>query len=180
MDLSELQRRLRESRRLPARAGERRLEGVPERLRVAIGADHGGWALKQVLAAHLVELGYEVDDVGTHGPEPVDYPDFALAVARRVGGGQCGRGIVIDGAGLGSCIVANKVRGVRAATCHDEPSVLNSRAHNDANVLALGAGRLPSGLAKRLVRLWLVTAFEGGRHARRVGKIVALDDERPV
>jgi ribose 5-phosphate isomerase B len=178
--LAELQRRLREAQRTPVRAGQRRLDAEPPRVRVAIGADHGGWALKQVLAAHLAELGYEVEDVGTHGPQPVDYPDFALEVARRVARGQCGRGIVIDGAGLGSCMVANKVRGVRAATCHDEPSVLNSRAHNDANVLALGAGRVHSGLAKRLVRLWLATEFEGGRHARRVGKIAALDDERPA
>ena len=180
MDLAELQRRLRESRRSPAPAGQRRLEAAAPRGRVAIGADHGGWALKQTLVAHLAELGYEVEDVGTHGPQPVDYPDFALEVARRVARGQCTRGIVIDGAGLGSCMVANKVRGVRAATCHDEPSVLNSRAHNDANVLALGAGRVPAGLAKRLVRLWLVTGFAGGRHARRVDKITALDDERPA
>ena len=178
MDLAELQRRLREVRRSPGPAGHRRLDPVPERGRVAIGADHGGFALKRALVASVEELGYSVVDVGTDGPEPVDYPDFALEVARRVASGECSRGIVIDGAGLGSCMVANKVRGVRAATCHDEASIRNSRAHNDANVLALGAGRVHPGLARRLVRLWLATDFEGGRHARRVAKIVALDDER--
>jgi ribose 5-phosphate isomerase B len=179
MELEDLQRQLRETGRAPEAAGRRRQGGAP-RGRVAIGADHGGFALKRVLAAHLAELGYEVVDVGTDGPDPVDYPDFALAVARRVGSGECERGIVVDGAGLGSCMVANKVRGVRAATCHDEVAVRASRGHADANVLALGAGRVHPGLARRLVRLWLESPFEGGRHARRVDKIAALDTGRPA
>jgi ribose 5-phosphate isomerase B len=179
MDLSELQESLRAARRR-TESRPRRQAGVAPRPRIALGADHGGWALKRALGAELAELGYDVLDVGTHGPEPVDYPDFALAVARAVAGGECGRGIVVDGAGLGSCMVANKVRGVRAATCWDEATVRNSRAHNDANVLALGAAGLHPGNARRLVRLWLATEFEGGRHARRVAKIAALDGERPA
>jgi ribose 5-phosphate isomerase B len=180
MDLEALQRQLRQTRR---RGGAAARGGDPEpgpAPRIAIGADHGGWQLKRVLIDLVRELGWEVEDVGTHGPDPVDYPDYAVAVARRIAGGTCSRGIVIDGAGLGSCMVANKIRGVRAATCHDEASIVNSRAHNDANVLALGAARVHAGLARRLVRIWLATPFEGGRHARRVDKIVALDNERPV
>jgi ribose 5-phosphate isomerase B len=147
-------------------------------VRVAVGADHGGFALKTRLVAWLEELGCEVLDLGTHGPDPVDYPEFALAVAREVARGGAARGLVIDGAGLGSCMVANKVRGVRAATCHDEFTARNSRAHNDANILVLGAASVHPGLARRLVRIWLATPFEGGRHARRVGQIDALDRDR--
>lgn len=182
MDVQEWQNRLREARRRRAAAGHGRLEAAPpaERLRIALGADHGGYALKEAIKAVLVEQGHDVDDLGTTSREPVDYPDFALAVARRVAGGSAARGIVVDGAGLGSCMVANKVRGVRAATCHDEATVRNSRAHNDANVLVLGAASVPVGLARRLVRLWLAVPFEGGRHARRVAKIDALDGERPA
>lgn len=180
MDLEALQRQLRQARRRGGPAGRAPEPEAGASPRIAIGADHGGWALKRRLVDQLRELGWEVEDVGTHGPDPVDYPDFALAVARLVAHGACSRGIVIDGAGLGSCMVANKIPGVRAATCHDEPSAVNSRAHNDANVLALGAGRVHPGLARRLVRLWLATPFEGGRHARRVDKIVALDAERPA
>ncbi|UCE04300.1 MAG: ribose 5-phosphate isomerase B [Candidatus Latescibacterota bacterium] len=147
-------------------------------MRVALGADHGGFALKEELRACLQELGVQVEDVGTHSAEPVDYPDLAVAVARQVAAGKCRFGIVVDGAGLGSCMTANKVAGIRAATCHDERTVRNSREHNDANVLVLGSGVVHRGHARRLVRLWLRTAFTGGRHARRVAKIDALDQER--
>jgi RpiB/LacA/LacB family sugar-phosphate isomerase len=182
VDVLGWQRRLREARHRVAAPGRARLdvEAPVAPLRVALGADHVGFVLKEAIKRVLVELGHEVDDVGTASREPVDYPDFALAVARRVAGGTCQRGIVVDGAGLGSCMVANKVRGVRAATCHDEATVRNSRAHNDANVLVLGAASVHAGHARRLVRLWLAASFEGGRHARRVAKIDALDGERPA
>ena len=176
MQLGEIQERLREARRMPAaRAGHRRLGDVSEPMRVALGADHGGYALKEALKGLLVELAVRVDDVGTHGSEPVDYPDLAVAVAQRVASGAARFGIVIDAAGLGSCMAANKVAGVRAATCHDEASARNSREHNNANVLVLGSRVVQRGAARRLVRVWLQTPFAGGRHARRVDKIDALD-----
>jgi ribose 5-phosphate isomerase B len=144
---------------------------------LAIGADHGGFAFKELLKRYLEqELELIVKDFGTHGPESVDYPDFALAVARAVSSGECEKGIVIDTMGIGSSIAANKVRGIRAALCHDVPTARNSRAHNDANVLALGSRVVNSGHARRIVREWLATPFEGGRHAKRVQKII--DAER--
>jgi len=139
--------------------------------RVAIGADHGGFALKQRLKAHLQDRGYEVHDCGTTGTEAVDYPDFAHAVARRVAAGESDVGVAIDGAGIGSCITANKVPGVRAAVCWDLSSARNSREHNLANVLTLGAGLLGEGLARQILDTWLETPWGGDRHARRVGKI---------
>jgi ribose 5-phosphate isomerase B len=147
--------------------------------RVAIGADHGGFELKQLLVAYLrEELGWEVRDCGTHSAEAVDYPDFAAAVAREVAAGRCARGIVIDAAGIGSTMAANKIAGVRCALCHDDATALNARQHNDANLLALGARVVNRGLAQRLARLFLTTKFEGGRHERRVLKIMALERGR--
>jgi len=147
--------------------------------RVAIGADHGGVALKQVLSQYLRdELGWDVRDVGTHGAEAVDYPDYAAAVAREVAAGRCGRGIVIDAAGIGSTMAANKIAGIRCALCHDDATALNARQHNDANLMALGARVVNRGLAQRLARLFLTTPFEGGRHERRVLKIMALERGR--
>ena len=178
MDLAEIQKRLREARQSAKGLGARRLEDEPARARIAFGADHGGFALKASLVRYVRELGYEVEDVGTTSREPVDYPDFAVAVARQVASGACALGVVVDGAGLGSCMAANKVRGVRAATCHDEVTVRNSREHNNANVLALGSSVVNAGYARRLVRIWLETPFAGGRHTRRVDKIDALDRER--
>ena len=175
MDLDGVQKALREARRRPARAGHGRLEPADAPQRIAIGADHGGFALKQQLAAYLRELGNAVVDVGVHDTQPADYPDLAVAVARKVASGECGLGIVIDAAGLGSCMAANKVRGVRAATCHDELTARNSREHNDANVLVLGSRVVSTGHARRIVRVWLATAHAGGRHAARVAKINALD-----
>lgn len=139
--------------------------------RVALGSDHGGFALKQRLKAFLESRGHAVLDVGTHAPEACDYPDFAKAVARAVQDGACRAGIMIDGAGIGSSMVCNKFRGIRAALCHDLKSILNSRQHNDANVLTLGASANPPEVVEELVATWLATPFEGGRHQKRVDKI---------
>jgi len=142
---------------------------------IALGTDHGGLEVKEMLKGYLAELGYRVLDVGTHSKDPVDYPDFAYAVAAHVANGGAFRGIVIDGAGIGSCMVANKVPGVRAAMCYDQMSAVNSRAHNDANVLTLGAGLLGPNLVKQIVKTWLSTNFEGGRHQPRIDKMMAVE-----
>lgn len=144
---------------------------------VAIGSDHGGFELKETLKPELAKLGYEVIDVGTNSKDAVDYPDFAHDVARLVGSGKAWRGIMIDGAGIGSCIVANKVPGVRAGMAYDYSSALNSREHNDTNVLTLGAGLIGANLAKQIVNVWLATEFGGGRHAGRVDKITAVEKQ---
>jgi ribose 5-phosphate isomerase B len=144
-------------------------------LQVAVGADHGGFELKQMLKAHLHARGFQVIDCGTGGTDPVDYPDIALLVAQLVSEGRAGRGILIDGAGIGSCMTANKVPGVRAAMCYDRPTAVNSRSHNDANVLTLGAGMIGRDVALEVVDVWLDTAAEAGRHARRVGKIMDVE-----
>ena len=143
--------------------------------KVAIGADHGGFPLKQKLAAYLGELGYDVCDCGTSSTDAVDYPDFAHEVARRVSSGECKWGVVVDGAGIGSCMAANKVPGVRAALCYDLSSARNSREHNLANVLTLGAGLIGENLAKQIVRTWLETPWGAARHERRVDKIMAIE-----
>ena len=142
---------------------------------VAVGADHGGFHLKQAIAADLREHGFTVHDCGTESPESVDYPDYAFAVAKLVAQGGCRWGIVVDGAGIGSAMTANKVPGVRAATCWDVSSARNSREHNHANVLALGAGLLGESLCLQIVQTWLSTAWGGGRHARRVSKITDIE-----
>lgn len=142
---------------------------------VALGSDHGGFELKQLIRTYLSELGYAPLDCGTFSTEAVDYPDFALAVAELVASGRAWRGIVIDGAGIGSCMTANKVPHIRAALCYDQATAVNSREHNDANVLTLGAGLIGPALAKQIVKTWLDTPFGGGRHARRVDKINAIE-----
>jgi ribose 5-phosphate isomerase B len=142
---------------------------------VAIGADHGGFAMKEDLKAYLGELGYAIVDCGTNSTASVDYPDFAYAVAKLVSDGRAWRGIVVDGAGIGSCMAANKVPGVRAAMCYDHATAVNSREHNDANVLTLGGVLLGGNLARQIVRTWLETEFGGGRHARRVDKIMGVE-----
>jgi len=142
---------------------------------VALGADHGGFALKENLKKFLQELGYTVLDCGTNGSDPVDYPDFAYAVAGLVAERRAARGILVDGAGIGSCMAANKVPGIRAAMCYDVSTAANSREHNDANVLTLGAGLIGVNLAQQIVKTWLSTDFGGGRHARRVDKIMAIE-----
>ncbi|MFH1105129.1 MAG: ribose 5-phosphate isomerase B [Actinomycetota bacterium] len=142
---------------------------------IAIGADHGGFRLKERLGFRLREAGRRVVDCGTDSTEAVDYPDFALAVAEKVASGECSEGIVVDGAGIGSAMVANKVPGVRAASCYDISSARNSREHNHANVLTLGAGLIGEALAWQIVEEWLATPWAGGRHAKRVEKIDAVD-----
>jgi ribose 5-phosphate isomerase B len=143
--------------------------------RIALAADHGGYSLKENLKPYLQQQGYQVDDCGTHSPESVDYPDFAYAVAKKVSDGEAWRGIIIDGAGIGSCMVANKVHGVRAAMCYDHATAVNSREHNNANVLTLGAGMIEPSLARQIVLTFLNTTFGGGRHARRVDKIMDVE-----
>lgn len=142
---------------------------------VALGADHGGYALKETLKKHLEGRGFSVIDCGTHSTDAVDYPDFARAVAVLVGGGKAWRGVMIDGAGIGSCMAANKIPGVRASMCYDHATAQNAREHNDANVLTLGAGLLGESLAKQITDTWLDTPFGGGRHARRVDKIMDIE-----
>lgn len=143
--------------------------------RVALGADHGGYALKEQLKTALVEMGYAIVDCGTNGTDSVDYPDFAYAVAKLVSDGQAWRGIIVDGAGIGSCMAANKVPGVRAAMCYDVSSANNAREHNDANVLTLGGGLIGTNLARQIVGTFLETEFGAGRHARRVDKIMDIE-----
>jgi ribose 5-phosphate isomerase B len=142
---------------------------------IAIGADHGGYNLKQALIAHLREGGYSVHDCGTSSTASVDYPDFAEAVARLVADGTCEWGIIVDGAGIGSCMAANKVPGIRAAMCYDISTARNSREHNHANVLTLGAGLVGENLARQIVDEWLATPFGPGRHQRRVDKIMEIE-----
>ena len=144
---------------------------------VAIGSDHGGFELKEILKTSLNELGFDVRDVGAYNKGAVDYPDFAHEVARLVSVGKAWRGIMIDGAGIGSCIVANKVPGIRAGMAYDYSSAVNSREHNDTNVLTLGAGLIGVNLAKQIVKVWLSTDFGGGRHAGRVDKITAVEKQ---
>lgn len=144
---------------------------------VAIGADHGGVLMKEGLISFLKNKGYQVDDCGTYGTESVDYPDFAYAVAIKVSNGQAWRGIIIDGAGIGSCMAANKVNGIRAAMCYDYATAVNSREHNGANVLTLGAGLIGTNLARQIVETWLNTEFAGGRHSRRVNKIMKIEEK---
>jgi len=144
---------------------------------IALGSDHGGYELKETLKGFLNALDYSVSDCGTNDKNPVDYPDIAHNVAKMVSNGQAWRGIIIDGAGIGSCMVANKVPGIRAALCYDYASAANSREHNDANVLTLGAGLIGTSLAKQIIKTWLETVFGGGRHAGRVEKISAIEKQ---
>ena len=143
--------------------------------RVAFGSDHGGFHLKQALIAHAGSLGYEVLDVGTNSEEPCDYPDFAHAVAQAVADGRAWRGVAIDGAGIGSAVVANKVPGIRAACCHNEFVARNSREHNDANVLTLGSRVTGIEVCKEILNVWLESWFAGGRHKGRVDKISEVE-----
>ncbi len=142
---------------------------------IAIGSDHGGFQLKELLKPYLETLGFKIVDVGTYSEEACDYPDFAYAVARTVSLGHASKGIMIDAVGIASAMVANKVKGVRAACCTDEFSARSSREHNDANVLTLGGRTLGSELAKSIVKVWLETNFGGGRHQKRVAKITEIE-----
>ncbi len=142
---------------------------------VALGADHGGFALKETLKPVIVELGFAIRDLGVLEEKPADYPDIALKVAEFVAEGSATRGILVDGAGIGSAIAANKVPGVRAALCYDKASARNSREHNDSNVLTLGGRLLTASQAEEVLRVWLATPFAGGRHAPRLQKIADIE-----
>lgn len=146
-------------------------------MKIAIGSDHRGFEVKTRIVSILHQLGHEVLDAGPHSRDSVDYPDFAFEVARAVSEGRAERGILICGTGIGMCIAANKLRGVRAAPCHDCITAEMSRRHNDANVLCLSADLLGEELIDRMVRIWLETPFEGGRHARRVEKITRFESQ---
>lgn len=153
-----------------------REEGRPARMRVAIGCDHGGLDLKGAVVAKLRELHVEVEDMGTHDTNSCDYPDFAQKVAEAVAGGTCEQGVLICGTGIGMSIAANKVRGIRAALCNEVFSARMARAHNNANILCMGARVVGSGVAQEIVAAYFSSTFEGGRHGRRVEKIGLLDE----
>jgi ribose 5-phosphate isomerase B len=146
-------------------------------MRIAIGADHAGFALKQHLVGTLRRLGHHVDDFGTDSEEPVDYPQICASVGRAVVQGRADRGVVIGGSGQGEQIAANKIAGIRAALCNDLYTTRMSRQHNDANVLAIGGRIVAPGLADEIIALWLETPFEGGRHQRRLDAIAAIERE---
>lgn len=143
-------------------------------MKIALGCDHGGYALKCELAKHLEALGHEVEDFGCRSTESCDYPEFGEAAARAVASGACQRGIVICTTGIGISIAANKVRGIRCAHCADALEAEMTRRHNDANMMAIGAGFTGPVMAKRMAEVFLSTEFEGGRHARRVDKLNAI------
>ena len=145
--------------------------------RIAIGADHAGFLLKQHLLPLLAALGHDAHDHGTDSTEPVDYPAICAGVGRAVRDGEAELGIVIGGSGQGEQLAANKVRGVRAALCNDLYTARLAREHNDANVLSMGARVVGEGLAEEIVKVFLTTTFAGGRHARRVGQLIALEEE---
>jgi ribose 5-phosphate isomerase B len=142
---------------------------------VALGSDHGGFGLKEKLKPIFKELALDIHDVGVHEEKPADYPDIARQVAEIVARGQAARGVIIDGAGIGSAIVANKFPGIRAALCYDKASARNRREHNDSNVLTLGGRLLTASLAEDVLRVWLTTPFAGGRHAARIQKITEIE-----
>ena len=146
-------------------------------MRIAIGSDHRGVEAKRRLVSTLAEMGHQVADVGPDASDSVDYPDFAYEVGSRVSKGDAERGVLICGTGIGMCIAANKVRGVRAASCHDTIAAEMCRRHNDANVLCLSADLLGEELIVRMVRIFLETPFEAGRHARRVDKICKIESD---
>jgi ribose 5-phosphate isomerase B len=162
------ERRIELVRRAPRRGA--RAEKI-----VAVGADHGGYQMKEELKKLLAELGHRVRDFGTNSTDAVDYPDFAHAVARAVSEGEADLGVVIDGAGVGSCMTANKVPGVRAAACYSVKVAVNSREHNDANVLTLGSGAISAQEMREIVTAWLSTEITEDRHKRRVAKIEAVE-----
>jgi len=142
---------------------------------IAIGADHGGFTLKEALKPLIESLGFALRDVGVYDGKPADYPDIAVKVADLVAAGAATRGILIDGAGIGSCMAANKVAGIRAALCYDKASARNSREHNDSNVLTLGARLLTQTQVEEVLRTWIATPFAGGRHQARVQKIMDVE-----
>ena len=144
---------------------------------IAIGSDHGGYALKQVIISHLADRGIEFRDFGTYSEESCDYPEYGEAVGRAVASGECELGIAVCGTGIGISIAANKVKGIRCALCSEPLSAEMTRRHNDANMLAMGAGIIGPNMAERIVDVFLNTQFEGGRHARRVGLMMDIEKE---
>lgn len=147
-----------------------------DKMKVAIGCDHGGLHLKEDIKSLLADGGYEVTDFGTNSTDSVDYPDIAVPVANAVANGEFDRGILICGTGIGIGIAANKVKGIRAALCHDTFSAHASREHNNANILTMGERIIGPGLTRDIVKIWLTTEFEGGRHERRVAKIADIEE----
>jgi deoxyribose-phosphate aldolase len=158
------------------REGQAAPAAPPEKI-VSVGADHGGFRLKETLKPLLAGLGLEIHDIGVFDEKPADYPDIAQKVAEMVARGEARRGVIIDGAGIGSSIAANKVSGIRAALCYDRASARNSREHNDSNVLTLGARLLTASQAEEVLRTWLETPFAGGRHTARVEKITRIEEQ---
>ena len=146
-------------------------------MRVVIGSDHAGFDLKQHLIGTLKELGHEIEDLGTHSTDPVDYPPICAAVARCVAEGQAERGVVLGGSGQGEQISANKVHGIRAALCNDLYAARFSRLHNDANVISMGGRVVGTGLADEILEVWLATEFQGGRHVPRINQIASIEKE---
>jgi len=144
-------------------------------MKIALGTDHAGYEYKEQIKKHLIEQGHEVKDFGTFSAEACDYPDFIHPAALAVGRGECERAIVLGGSGNGEAITANKVHGIRCALCWNEELARLSRAHNDANALSIGARMVPLELALKMIDVWLATPFDGGRHARRIEKLAALD-----
>lgn len=155
------------------------INNIDQVKRVAIGADHGSYDSKVMLKTYLQTIGYLVVDVGTNNSvEKVDYPDFAVLVAKKVVNGECDRGIMLDAAGIGSSMVCNKVRGIRAALCWSLKTIVNSREHNNANVLTMGTAQHTSGELCEMAKLWLETRFEGGRHWPRINKMMSVEKLR--
>jgi ribose 5-phosphate isomerase B len=152
---------------------------LPENRKIVLGGDHAGFALKEKVREYLLRQGYDVEDAGPATPEPVDYPDFAQKVAERVANREADFGVLMCGTGLGVAIAANKVPGIRAATCNDTLSAHFARAHNDANVLAMGGRLIDEATARKVLDTWLSTPFEGGRHQRRVDKIAVIEKNHP-
>ena len=145
-------------------------------MKISIACDHGAFELKERLKAHLLEQGHQVADCGTNSAQSCDYPDFGIAAARLVADGSCERGVVLCTTGIGMSMAANKVKGVRCALCHETLSAEMTRRHNDANVLAMGAGVTGGNLAERILDVFLSTGFEGGRHQRRIDKIMEAEN----
>lgn len=148
-------------------------------MRIAVGADHAGWILKEPLVAFLIERGWDVEDFGTFGADAVDYPDYAVKVSEAVARGDVDRGLLVCGSGQGMCMTANKISGIRAALAHDVVSARLAREHNDANVLTMGARLVAEPLAEEILLTFLSTEFQGGRHARRVEKLDSVERREP-
>jgi ribose 5-phosphate isomerase B len=146
-------------------------------MKIALASDHGGFELKEIVREYLTEKGYEIMDLGTYNTDSVDYPDYGLKAGQEVAAGNADRGIVICGTGIGISISANKVKGIRCALCHDVYSAEMTRAHNDSNVLAMGGRVVGRDLALRIVKAWVESDFEGGRHARRIDKITEYENK---